>query len=90
MYAIRSYYALPGITKHLLFLMGMVAFRFFNTVSAAVARLAQAIFACKCPFNKSVNHVITSYSIHYTKLYENPVMIISVSASFDICLTCRT
>ena len=71
MYAIRSYYAR--------FISGMLLIvrRFFPVLliaatlsPAALAQGAQASTIWSCRDKDGRTHVITSYSIHYTKLYE--------------------
>ena len=84
MYAIRSYYAhLVELRKRLalsvasVFVMFMIAFTFHEYILEWITKplndaLTQVglVIESKHASHWKIQHVITSYSIHYTKLYE--------------------
>ena len=72
MYAIRSYYAGSGVVSTRSNMHWVVTeFGAVNLYGKTLQERAKLLISIAHPDHKdSLDHVITSYSIHYTKLYE--------------------
>ena len=70
MYAIRSYYELTGSINNTVELVSDRLNGESSVVRSAADAVALSLGTFELEVQKVANNVITSYSIHYTKLYD--------------------